>query len=59
MGDWMGYVIERMRQRAFRRVGELAAALVEAPSEDKEAILAEMEFEQWRAEYCDVCQEND
>ena len=58
MGDWMGYVIRRMRQRAFRRVGELAAELVEAPSGKKEAILAELEFEQWRAEYCGVCQES-
>ena len=55
MGDWMGYLIRRMRQRAFRRVGELAAELVEAPSGEKEAILAELEFERWLAESCQVC----
>jgi len=59
MVDWMGHLIRRMRQRAFRRVGELAAELVEAPSGKKEAILAELEFEQWRAEYCGVSQGND
>jgi hypothetical protein len=56
MGDWMGYLIRRMHQQAIRRMGELAAELVEAPSDDKEAILAELEFERSRAESCDWCQ---
>ena len=59
MDDWMGYLIRGIRRQAVRRVGELAAELVETPSPNKEAVLAELEFEQWRAEYCDFCQESD
>lgn len=48
-------LVWRLWHRATRRVGQLAAELAEAPSAEREAILAEMEFEQWRAEYCASC----
>ena len=49
----MDDLIREIWQHSIRRKGELAAELVEARSEDKEAVLAELEFEQWRSEYCD------
>ena len=55
MDDWMGYMIRRMEARATQRIGELAAELVETPSEGKEAILAEMQYQRWLAESCQVC----
>ena len=55
MGDWMGYLILRMEARATQRIGELAAELVETPSEGKEAVLAELQYQRWLAESCQVC----
>lgn len=53
----MGFItkelIRLIWRRSIRRKGELAAELVAAPSEDKEAVLAELEFEQWRSECCE------
>ena len=59
MDDGMGHLIRKIRRQALRRVGKLAAELVEAPSGEREVILAELEFEQWRADSCAVCQDND
>ena len=42
--------------RAARRLGRLAGALVRAESEDKEPILADLEFQRWLAESCLYCQ---
>jgi hypothetical protein len=55
MGNLTKLLIRGMHQRSVRRVGELAAELVEARSEDKEAILAELEFHRWLADYCAWC----
>ena len=55
MDDWMGYLIRRMEARSTQRIGELAAELVETPSAGKEAILAEMQYQRWLAESCQVC----
>lgn len=41
---------EIIGQEACRRTGELAGELVRAESDDKEAILAEMELQRWLAE---------
>ena len=41
-------------QRSWRRVGQLAAELVAAPSAEREALRAELEFERWFAETCDA-----
>ncbi|HPF38080.1 MAG TPA: hypothetical protein PK093_05515 [Phycisphaerae bacterium] len=42
--------------RARRQQGRLAAMLTRTPSAEKEAILAEMEFERWLAECCETAQ---
>ena len=55
MGYLMDVLIRRLEYRATRRLGELASELVETPSEGKEAVLAELEFERWRVESCQVC----
>ncbi len=46
-----------VRERAYRRRGSLAADLVDAAQDDKEAILAEMDFDAWLANACDECLE--
>jgi hypothetical protein len=51
----MDILIRRLEERATQRIGELAAELVETPSDQREAVLAELEFEQWQAEYCVWC----
>lgn len=38
--------------RARTRLGKLAGELVRAPSEEKEDILAGIEFERWLADSC-------
>ena len=50
-------LIRVIEARATRRVGRLAADLVRARSEDKELVLAEMDFERWLAESCLDCHE--
>ena len=49
----MNDLIRHIRRHSIRRKGELAAELVVVRSEEKEAVLAELEFEQWR---CDCCE---
>ena len=41
--------------KATRRLGRRAAELVHARSEDKELILAELEFQRWLADTCGDC----
>ena len=43
-----------MEARALTRLGVLAGQLVEVESECKEAILAEMQFQRWLAESCQM-----
>lgn len=43
----------RFGQEARRRVGQLATEIVVAPSAQREALRAELEFERWFAEACD------
>ena len=49
--------IVMMEARALTRLGSLAGQLVEAEAEVKEAILAEMQFQRWLAESCQVCRD--
>jgi len=49
------YLIELLEARAQRRVGILAAELVTAPSEGREAVLAELQYHQWLAEAYQDC----
>lgn len=53
MERMMDDLIECIRRHSIRRMGQLAAELAEAPSEDKEAVLAELDFERWRADCCE------
>ena len=41
-----------IREVARERVGELAGELARSSSEEKEDILAELEFERWLADCC-------
>lgn len=49
------YPIALLEARAQRRVGGLAAELVTTPSEGREAVLAELQYNQWLAEACQDC----
>ena len=48
-------LLEAIRQRSEREAGRLAGEFARAASEEKEAILAALEIEQWLAESCEVC----
>jgi hypothetical protein len=49
-------VLDAIRQRAEQEAMRLAGQFAKAAAEDKEAILAGLEFEQWLAESCRDCQ---
>jgi len=51
-------MLEVVRHRAEAEARRLSREFVRAASEDKEAILAALEFEKWLAEGCAACQEN-
>jgi hypothetical protein len=48
-------VLQNIEAKARQRVGHLARQLVRAPSAQREVVLAEMEFERWLAETCQLC----
>jgi len=48
-------MLDVIRRRTERRIGSMASELVRAPSDQKEAILADMQLEQWLAENCCEC----
>ena len=48
-------LLEAIRRRAEREAGRLAGEFARAASEEREAILAELELEQWVAQSCEVC----
>jgi hypothetical protein len=41
--------------KAWGQVARLAGELVRAKPDEKESVLAAMEFERWLAETCDMC----
>ena len=45
-------ILRRIQHRAEAEAGFLAGEFARAASEEKEAILAELEFEKWLAEAC-------
>ena len=49
------HIIEHIRRESLAEAAHLAGDFARAASRDREAILAEMEFEQWLADTCDVC----
>jgi len=48
-------LLNAIRRESEREAGRLATEFARAASEEKEAILAELELEQWVAESCDIC----
>jgi hypothetical protein len=49
-------LLDEVRYRAEAEARRLSREFVRAASEDKEAILAALEFEKWLAEGCAACQ---
>ena len=50
-------LLRAIKTKADHRRGTLAADLVDAVQDDKEAILAEMDFDAWLANACQDCLE--
>lgn len=48
-------LLRGVEAEALCRIGRLAAKLVQDRSNDKELILAELEFQRWLADTCDDC----
>ena len=48
-------VIRNIEARSRKELGELSREFARAPSEEREGILAEMEFERFMAETCRIC----
>ena len=46
-------ILRRIEERSRREAARLAGEFVRAASEEKEAILAGLEFEKWLAEACE------
>ena len=48
-------LLEAIRQKSEREARRLSREFVRAAAEEKEAILAELELEQWVADTCVIC----
>ena len=57
MNLWKDKMIEQIRLKLEAEAAYLAGEFARAASEEREAILAEMEFEQWLMGTCDICLE--
>lgn len=57
MANWKDEIIRRIGENAWRTAGRLSRQYVNAPSQDREAIMAGIEFEKWLAESCAECLE--
>jgi len=55
MTDPKDKIIRTIHRAATARLGKLAGPLIRAPAAEKEAILAEMEFERWLQQCCREC----
>lgn len=55
MKDIKDLLLGVIEMRATRNLGKLASELVRAQSEDKEPILAEIEWQRWLANSCQEC----
>jgi len=47
-------LLEAIRQKSEREAARLSGQFARAASEEKEAILAELELEQWVAQSCEM-----
>ena len=50
-------ILRLIRQNSITRAGKLSREYLQAKPEEKEAIVAGIEFEKWMAEVCDLCLE--
>jgi hypothetical protein len=57
MGKLKNQLVELIGHQAKQEVARLAGEFARAASEDKESILAHMEYERWLAEACWLCLE--
>ena len=57
MNLWKDQMIEQIMLKLEAEAAYLAGEFARAASEEREAILAEMEFEQWLMGTCDICLE--
>lgn len=48
-------LVEIIRRKSQRKVAHLAGEFARAASKDKEDILAEIQFNRWIADCCDIC----
>ena len=55
MNEVKDMILEALCKRAEREAARLADEFARAAAEDKEAILAALEFEQWLALSCEQC----
>ena len=59
MSELKDQMIRLIKYKAEQDAAELAGDFARAASEEKEDILAALEFEKWLAETCAVCLEKD
>jgi hypothetical protein len=57
MGELKDQIIALIQYKAEQDAAELAGEFARTASEEKEEILAALEFEKWLAETCAVCLE--
>ncbi|MFC1653099.1 hypothetical protein ACFL3F_05200 [Planctomycetota bacterium] len=59
MGELKDQMIRLIQYDSEKQVAKLAGEFARAPSEEKEGILAELEFERWMADTCAFCLNTD
>ena len=59
MSEMKDQIIALIQYKAEQDAAELAGDFARAASEEKEELLAALEFEKWLAETCAVCLEKD
>ena len=59
MSELKDQMIRLIQYKAEQDAAELAGEFARAASEEREEILAALEFEKWLAETCAVCLEKD
>lgn len=48
-------LLAAIREKSLREAGRLAGEFARAESEQKESVHAQLEFEKWLVESCDLC----
>ena len=55
MTDPKGHVLQFVRHSAARKAAQLAGEYVRAKPEEREAVLAGLDFERWLEQACQQC----